>query len=645
MSLLTVPNNITNSTLFRDWLNTINLGLAEERDLWEEVAKKAPMSHAAETVVHGIGNKTKYGHLKLTDEFNASLGVSNGTALTPKALYDVNSTLTQSIESVQNNLTTEISNAVSEIDNRITALEENISENYAEKNHASSTTDYGIGTELLYGHLKLTDARNGNLDTTDGTAATPKSVNDAYEDLVDIINSYNIQETFNSLQNSIDELESNTPPKYHASSETTYGVGTDVLYGHLKVAPDYYPTDYSGGTGNNTEKWIASDTWTNETSTDTAVTVNFLSEFYSDLKTVFTDLNTRINSVSNSMDNYALKNHASTENTYGLGTDSLYGHLKVTDVFDENATYALSDSTAVSANAFSDFLHNGINGETSYYSTIENLQSQINNINVDSGNNSSAIEDLQNEDKNIHNEMDALENRIEEIENLPISYDTYFFDSDLEIDDSMLNYSTFVCRNASSQVEVTLLSSIYNNHQFTIKNENEMLVKISPSTGNTIDNTTMPVYLGKNDCVKLKRDPTDENNANFIILNINATLSHSEYTNSNDTTISVSMSSKDANYFDINTPTCTLSIQTSTSNDSVSVEFSEKILVLHSVVNTEITYPSTLIWMNIKQKPQWGNANETLIIKLLQIGRTVYASVMHNSQLVKDLDEGVKYSG
>ena len=49
--------------------------------------------------------------------------------------------------------------------------------------------------------------------------------------------------------------------------------------------------------------------------------------------------------------------------------------------------------------------------------------------------------------------------------------------------------------------------------------------------------------------------------------------------------------------------------------------------------------------MNTSQKPEWGDAGETLILKLLQVGQTVYATAMHNSQIVDDLDEGVKYSG
>ena len=49
------------------------------------------------------------------------------------------------------------------------------------KNHASSHTTYGVGSNGYYGHVKLSDSVGLESDTTDGTAATPKAVKKAYD--------------------------------------------------------------------------------------------------------------------------------------------------------------------------------------------------------------------------------------------------------------------------------------------------------------------------------------------------------------------------------------------------------------------------------------------------------------------------------
>ena len=82
--------------------------------------------------------------------------------------------------------------------------------------------------------------------------------------------------------------------------------------------------------------------------------------------------------------------------------------------------------------------------------------------------------------------------------------------------------------------------------------------------------------------------------------------------------------------------------------DDSYIEFSEKIVILKAIVNTEMTYHyandnnKSIIWMNNAQKPAWGAAGETLILKLLEVGNVIYATPMHNSQIVDDLDSGVR---
>ena len=50
---------------------------------------KAPTSHANSGTTYGAGTASLYGHVKLSDTADSSLGVDSGTAVTPKALADV----------------------------------------------------------------------------------------------------------------------------------------------------------------------------------------------------------------------------------------------------------------------------------------------------------------------------------------------------------------------------------------------------------------------------------------------------------------------------------------------------------------------------------------------------------------------------
>lgn len=49
-------------------------------------------------------------------------------------------------------------------------------DNTAPANHASSGTNYGVGTGNNYGHLKLSDSSTSTSSTSSGIAATPQAV-------------------------------------------------------------------------------------------------------------------------------------------------------------------------------------------------------------------------------------------------------------------------------------------------------------------------------------------------------------------------------------------------------------------------------------------------------------------------------------
>ena len=198
MSKLTVPQHITHSTLFRHWLEAINGIIDEEIELYDEIEQRAPRNHASETRIYGIGNDETYGHLKLTDTVDDDLGVENGTACTPRAIHGFVADFTTRLDEIEESFTADI------LDVR-TTMQEQIDEingtlpGKAPIYHASPETTYGKGNLILYGHLRLTSSRSPQYDADSGYAATPSSVQTAYDDAITYIDTFNINERFETV--------------------------------------------------------------------------------------------------------------------------------------------------------------------------------------------------------------------------------------------------------------------------------------------------------------------------------------------------------------------------------------------------------------------------------------------------------------
>lgn len=68
------------------WVNGQNppIDAQEMQDICDSVAKnQTPTNHASQTTDYGVGNASKYGHVKLSDTADSSLGQTFGTAATP----------------------------------------------------------------------------------------------------------------------------------------------------------------------------------------------------------------------------------------------------------------------------------------------------------------------------------------------------------------------------------------------------------------------------------------------------------------------------------------------------------------------------------------------------------------------------------
>ena len=75
------------------WVNGQNppIDAQEMQAICDSVAKnQTPTDHASQTTDYGVGNASKYGHVKLSDTADSSLGQNSGTAATPALVALVN---------------------------------------------------------------------------------------------------------------------------------------------------------------------------------------------------------------------------------------------------------------------------------------------------------------------------------------------------------------------------------------------------------------------------------------------------------------------------------------------------------------------------------------------------------------------------
>lgn len=134
----------------------------------------------------------------------------------------------------------------------------------------------------------------------------PTSLNTTSKQIVEAINevlaSLNTYKT--ATNDSITGLTNSKAPTSHASTATTYGTGTDTNYGHVKLSDS---TSSTSG--------VASGT----AATPAAV------------KAVKDSLDSNVSSLQSSIDGKAPKMHTSDKPIYGAGTDSQWGHVKLSD--------------------------------------------------------------------------------------------------------------------------------------------------------------------------------------------------------------------------------------------------------------------------------------------------------------------------
>lgn len=231
-------------------------------------ADKAPKAHASTATTYGVGDGSKYGHVKLSDSHASTSGVSGGIAATPAAVKSAYDLANQASGTAQDAKTAaQGANTAAMNAKQVAAEAAAMAEGCAPKAHASTETTYGAGSAAQYGHVKLSDATNGTGGATGGVAATPKAVKAAYDlanqassaasSAYDLANeagqvATDAAQTAADAQSAAEAAQaavSGKAPTNHASTATTYGKGTSTNYGHVKLSDSILSTsDTAGGT-------------------------------------------------------------------------------------------------------------------------------------------------------------------------------------------------------------------------------------------------------------------------------------------------------------------------------------------------------------------------------------------------------------
>lgn len=272
--------------------------------------KDVPIDHSSEIPLYGAASYDKYGHVKIKE----------GNGLT---IEDGELSLALASEESAGALDSE---TYGEIKDTIFSLIEDLEEiNFrkgAPMNHAFESSKYGGATEDLYGHIKVQtgtglEINDGELSLTEANNDTPGALTPELYGKLD--------STYALLKNISDDLSNvpNMPPeaenkpelvfliKEHATNKTTYGLGTDELYGHVKVKEE---------NGLHINEGEISLTTADELNTGAIDKIDYsrLLDAYNYFKKHEEEHGFR-----NSTPIY----HASVKDTYGVGSDELFGHV------------------------------------------------------------------------------------------------------------------------------------------------------------------------------------------------------------------------------------------------------------------------------------------------------------------------------
>lgn len=227
-STVLIETGFASDTNFADTSGIINVLLMGYQGVDEEettgfliLAPLAPMNHASSEELYGLGDNENYGHVKLSDTASDD-DQNSGIALTPKALWDYSS-----------QVNTTLSNLILEIKNSYLYLPfEKIGENYYSEIGINQVSEAMQNGKKIY---CTTDDRT----LIPLVRATPYECTFALNISLEYYE-YILTNQLNSDENKYLVIENanakRIAPENHSSEETTYGLGNQFNYGHVKLS-------------------------------------------------------------------------------------------------------------------------------------------------------------------------------------------------------------------------------------------------------------------------------------------------------------------------------------------------------------------------------------------------------------------------
>ncbi len=219
---------------------------------------RAPTSHASTATTYGAGSSTNYGHVKLSDATNGTAtAASGGTAASPKAVADALKAAKDYADTLDTGVTGVKGNA--ETDYRtgnVNLTAENIGASTSTHTHGSISNTGALVTPSTIedgDHLVITDTSSNNAirrtsisfdGSTATKALTQKGTWETFNNYthptytVQNVGAYKVGRDSTGhvqLGSALIASDVGAAPTSHASTNTTYGVGSTTNYGHVKV--------------------------------------------------------------------------------------------------------------------------------------------------------------------------------------------------------------------------------------------------------------------------------------------------------------------------------------------------------------------------------------------------------------------------
>lgn len=325
---------------------------------------KAPTSHTDANGIYGKGTLGVYGHLRLSDSPTDSTSGVNGVAASAYSLYKglagkldsdhknlIASTVSRghvTVSDLWNSPQTPYNSAYYGVTASQYALYMGLSSKAPTIHTSVYGTTYGVGTSDVYGHVKLLDNVK---NLTYYTGGSPYGL---------VPSAYGVSLAIGEKANI-----------HHASSSNIYGLGSVTNYGHVKTVNKNYVTETAptadtpgetltsyaiGRIVASLKSLIANidiSSHTNVTATNTMyghVRVLGGSDTFPTSDALSQGIAASAYFTKTLLDMKAPKAHATTTTTYGVGTVSNYGHVKLTSAYSTNFSsvtgYGLSQGGA-----------------------------------------------------------------------------------------------------------------------------------------------------------------------------------------------------------------------------------------------------------------------------------------------------------